>query len=99
MNKAQNVFGNLALKPVAEHEKPVFRVIDSSKNKRSVYEELADQVFAHSSSKAFGNEQTAKAYAMSGRSFFKTSKERRFAYIACALATVAVFYFSFFAFV
>lgn len=99
MNKAQNIFGNLALKPIAEHKTVQLRVIEPSRDKRPVYEEIIDQVFTPHANRPFGNEQTAKAYAFSGRPILKTRDERKFAYIAFAVATVAVFYFSFFAFV
>ena len=99
MDKAQNIFGNLALKPVAAHTKSNLRVIDSTHEERSLCGQVTDQLFSSQAQRPYGNEQTAQAFSFYGRPILKTKEERRFAYIACAIAAVTVFYFSFFAFV
>lgn len=99
MKKAQNIFGNLALKPAAAHTNPSLRVIDSGHEDHSPYGQVAEQLFSPQAQRPYGNEQTAQAFSFYGRPILKTREERRFAYIACAIAAVAVFYFSFFAFV
>lgn len=98
MYNSQNVYGNLALRPITQNRTPMLKVIDSAHDKHSVFDDLSDQLLGSNTAKPFGNAQTAKAYAMSGMPILKTKEERRFAYIACVIASVAIFYFSFFAF-
>ncbi len=90
--------GNLALKVYNKQARPQLRVIKCAGNQESAYRQIVDQVFAYQAYAHTESPVTTVLANMRGSELCANVQDRAFVIATSAIASFALFYFSFFAF-